>query len=71
MQILVLFCTTVFPFSLFQRFTKITTIGRRAAFIPDDVEGANEINLDEEVKSGRLVQITAKQVGKNSSSMCD
>jgi len=48
-----------------QRFTKITTIGRRAAFIPEDVDGASDINLEEDVKSGRLVQITKEQIDLN------
>lgn len=47
-----------------KRFSKITAVGRRPASIPEDFEGAKEMNLEEEVKSGRVEQVNDIDLNK-------
>lgn len=47
-----------------KRFSKITAIGRRPASIPEDFEGAKGIDLEEEVKSGRVEQVNDIDLNK-------
>jgi len=58
------FIPFIFLSPYLQRFSRITTIGRRAASIPEDFDGAEEINLENEIQNGRLQQITSSEIGR-------